>query len=109
MSVPVSGSAVMLRGADAVSWGVCTGHTWCDCRLSRAAQVTSNQAYAFYEYATDLGSSRLCRGNPTEYFRRAGAGGSLGAGLKLGAVRLEYATDRNAGKGTVFVRFGERF
>lgn len=72
-------------------------------------QVTSNQAYAFYEYATELGSSKLCRGNPTEYFRRAGAGGSLGAGLKLGAVRLEYATDRNAGKGTVFVRFGERF
>ncbi len=74
-----------------------------------AAQVTSNQVYAFYEFATDLGSSRACRGNPTMYFRRAGGGSSLGAGLKLGAVRLEYATDRNEGKSTMFVRFGERF
>ena len=97
----------MLCGADAESWQSALAEPGATTALR--AQVTSNQAYAFYEYATDLGSSRLCRGNPTEYFRRAGAGGSLGAGLKLGAVRLEYATDRNAGKGTVFVRFGERF
>ena len=101
------GSGIVMCGADAESWQSALAKPVATTALH--AQVTSNQAYAFYEYATDLGSSRLCRGNPTEYFRRAGAGGSLGAGLKLGAVRLEYATDRNAGKGTVFVRFGERF
>ncbi|RZR76381.1 hypothetical protein BHM03_00001153 [Ensete ventricosum] len=31
------------------------------------------------------------KGNPTEFFRRAGHGSSYGAGVKLGMVRAEYA------------------
>ena len=37
------------------------------------------------------------------------SGSSMGGGVKLGAVRFEYATDNNAGTGNIFVRFGERF
>ena len=55
-------------------------------------------------------SSKLVRGNPTEYYRRPGSGTSLGGGVKLGAVRIEYATEgRSWDSGNVFVRFGERF
>ena len=53
------------------------------------------------------GSSKEVRGNPTEYFRRAGSGTSKGVGIRLGAVRAEYATDGKSG--SLFMRFGERF
>jgi len=67
-------------------------------------------AYAFAEYGTDLGSSGAVEGNPTEYYRKAGHGMSVGVGLKvLGACRFEYARDCNAGKGTLLVNWGERF
>ena len=52
-------------------------------------------AFAFWERCTDLGSSASVPGNPTEYYRRAGSGTSMGAGIKLGPVRAEYATDGN--------------
>ena len=71
--------------------------------------VFGKHVYGFYEFGTDLGSSKHVKGNPTEYYRRAGGGASMGAGVKLGAVRLEWATDQNAGTGNLFVRFGERF
>lgn len=71
--------------------------------------VAGKHVYAFYEFGSDLGSSKHVKGNPTEYYRRAGSGASLGAGVKLGAVRMEWATDQNAGTGNLFVRFGERF
>lgn len=67
-------------------------------------------AYAFAEMGTDLGSSNTLTGNPTEYYRKAGRGMSLGVGLKaLGACRFEYARDCNAGTGSFFVNWGERF
>ena len=66
-------------------------------------------AFAFWERCTDLGSSASVPGNPTEYYRRAGSGTSMGAGIKLGPVRAEYATDGNQANGNWFVRFGERF
>lgn len=67
-------------------------------------------AYAFLEYGSDLGSSQTLSGNPTEYYRKAGRGMSYGVGLKaLGACRLEYARDCNAGTGAFFVNWGERF
>lgn len=69
--------------------------------------VFGRQVYAFFEHGTDLGSSAEVRGNPTEYYRRAGSGTSKGVGIKLGAVRAEYATDGKAG--AIFMRFGERF
>ncbi len=37
------------------------------------------------------------------------SGASMGGGVKLGAVRFEYATDQNQGTSNIFVRFGERF
>lgn len=87
----------------------------CRSFLETAAEVRvpvprlGHHAYAFYEHGTDLGSSKACRGNPTEYYRRPGSGSSYGGGVKLGAVRFEYAVDCNAGKGNWFFRFGERF
>lgn len=67
-------------------------------------------AYAFAEYGSDLGSSRSVEGNPTEYYRKAGSGMSVGVGLKaLGACRFEYARDCNAGKNSLLINWGERF
>lgn len=67
-------------------------------------------AYAFAEYGTDLGSAQALEGNPTEFYRKPGHGATFGVGLKaLGACRFEYARDCNAGKGHVFVHWGERF
>eukprot|EP00246_Nothoceros_aenigmaticus_P003842 TRINITY_DN15047_c0_g2_i1.p1 TRINITY_DN15047_c0_g2~~TRINITY_DN15047_c0_g2_i1.p1 ORF type:complete len:600 (-),score=84.51 TRINITY_DN15047_c0_g2_i1:420-2054(-) len=71
--------------------------------------IKDRHVYGFLEYGTDLGSSKDVRGNPTEFFRRPGQGASYGAGVKLGSVRAEYARDCNAGSGSLFVRFGERF
>jgi hypothetical protein len=71
--------------------------------------VLGGTVYGFAEGVSDLGSSSEVRGNPTQYYHRPGTGYSLGAGLKLGAVRAEYATESTTGRGTIFVRFGERF
>ena len=71
--------------------------------------IWNTQTYGFLEYGTDLGSSKDLRGNPTEFFRRAGSGMSYGVGVKLGLMRAEYARDCNTGSGSLFVRFGERF
>ena len=70
---------------------------------------TQTQLYAFAEHGTDLRSSKDVKGNPTEFFRRAGHGSSYGVGVKLGPVRAEYAVDHNAGTGALFFRFGDRF
>ncbi len=68
------------------------------------------QVYSFVEYGSDLGSSKSLEGNPTEYYRKAGSGLGVGVGVKaLGACRFEYARDCNAGTGTFFVHWGERF
>ena len=71
--------------------------------------VLNTHAFAFWEACSDLGSSAEVPGNPTEYYRRAGRGVSAGAGIRLGPVRAEYATDGNQANGNWFVRFGERF
>ncbi|KAF3334003.1 protein TOC75-3 [Carex littledalei] len=71
--------------------------------------VRNTHMYLFAEHGNDLGSSKDVKGNPTQFFRRAGQGSSYGAGVKLGLVRAEYAVDHNAGTGAVFFRFGERF
>lgn len=71
--------------------------------------IMNTHTYGFVEYGTDLGSSKDVRGNPTEFFRRAGSGMSYGLGVKLGLIRAEYIKDCNTGSGALFVRFGERF
>ncbi|ERN07972.1 protein TOC75-3, chloroplastic [Amborella trichopoda] len=71
--------------------------------------IRNTHVYAFAEHGNDLGSSKEVKGNPTEFFRRAGSGSSYGAGVKLGLVRAEYAVDHNSGTGAIFFRFGERF
>ena len=73
------------------------------------APVAGATAYAFAEAASDLGSSAEVRGNPTAFYRRAGSGASYGWGAKAGAARVEYAADAYAGRGAVWVRYGERF
>lgn len=70
----------------------------------------SGTGYAFVERGSDLGSSASVEGNPTEYYRKAGSGTSVGVGLKaLGACRFEYVRDCNAGKNALLVNWGERF
>lgn len=69
----------------------------------------NKQIYAFAEVGTDLGSSKELMGNPTEYYRRVGKGSSVGAGVKLGALRAETARDNNKGKWNIFLAYGERF
>ncbi|MCL7035521.1 hypothetical protein MKW94_027988 [Papaver nudicaule] len=71
--------------------------------------VRNTHVYAFVEHGNDLGSSKDLKGNPTEFYRRAGYGSSYGVGAKLGLVRAEYAVDHNSGTGAIFLRFGERF
>lgn len=71
--------------------------------------VLGQQAYAFYEMGTDLGSSKEVSGNPTEYYRRVGRGSSMGAGIKFGALRAETARDNNKGNWNFFLAYGERF
>ena len=43
----------------------------------------SGTAYGFLEFGSDLGSSKALAGNPTEYYRKAGRGHSLGVGIKV--------------------------
>ena len=78
-------------------------------RIPITVKNRQTQVYAFAEHGTDLRSSKDVKGNPTEFFRRAGHGSSYGLGVKLGRVRAEYAVDHNAGTGAFFLRFGERF
>uniref|UniRef100_K3ZR18 Uncharacterized protein n=1 Tax=Setaria italica TaxID=4555 RepID=K3ZR18_SETIT len=78
-------------------------------RVPITVKNKQTQVYVFAEHGTDLGSSKDVKGNPTEFFRRAGSGSSYGIGVKLGTVRAEYAVDHNAGTGAFFLRFGERF
>jgi len=72
------------------------------CVLSSAFRCASS-------LETDLGLSKNVKGkgNPTEHYCRAGIGASLGAGIKLRAVRIEWATEQIAGTGNLFVSFGE--
>eukprot|EP00271_Cylindrocystis_brebissonii_P021716 TRINITY_DN7927_c0_g1_i1.p1 TRINITY_DN7927_c0_g1~~TRINITY_DN7927_c0_g1_i1.p1 ORF type:complete len:728 (+),score=198.11 TRINITY_DN7927_c0_g1_i1:101-2284(+) len=66
-------------------------------------------AYLFAEYGGDLGGSNAVRKNPTKFFGRMGHGGAVGAGAKLGHVRIECVRDGNTGQSSWFVRYGDRF
>ena len=66
-------------------------------------------AFAFWETCSDLGSSKDTPGNPTAYYRRAGAGSCSGFGIKLGATRAEWVRDHNQGTAALYCRFGDRF
>jgi outer membrane protein insertion porin family len=67
------------------------------------------EAYSFFEHTNSLNSSTQLRGNPNEYYQLSGRGTSYGYGIKFAAARFEYARDCCIGKGTFFVRFGDRF
>jgi len=71
--------------------------------------VLGKQVYGFYELGHDLWSSGEVSGNPTEYYRRVGRGSSMGAGVKIGALRAEAVKDNNKGKWHVLLNYGERF
>ena len=68
-------------------------------------------AYAFHEGVNGkiAGGLELSGGNPTAYYRKAGAGSGTGFGMKVGAARVEWCRDNISGRGTWFVRFGERY
>lgn len=65
--------------------------------------------YTFAEGASDLGASEYVVGNPTGYFNKPGSASSFGLGVKLGAARLECATEGLTRPSVFNVRFGERF
>jgi outer membrane protein assembly factor BamA len=69
----------------------------------------NTQAFLFAENARDLGSAEELTGKPRECYNRPGKGSSVGAGIKLGVMRLEVAKDCNRGNWNWFVNFGERF
>lgn len=71
--------------------------------------MKGRRLYAYAEGASDLNSSKQVLGNPTAYFNKAGSAVSLGAGIKLGAARIEAATEGLARPTVLNVRFGERF
>ena len=65
-------------------------------------------ATTFVDHGTDLGSSKFVKGNPSQFFNRPGDGTSFGAGVKVGAVRVEYVRDCNNHTGGIFTAFGEK-
>ena len=71
--------------------------------------VLKKQVYLYGEHAQDLSAGAALAGNPKEFYNRPGSGTSLGAGMKLGALRAEVARDCNRGTATWFLHFGERF
>ena len=71
---------------------------------------TRTYGYIFHEGVTGrLGGLELSGGNPSAYYRKPGSGSGTGFGMKVGAARCEWCRDDNSGKGTWFVRFGERY
>ncbi len=81
-----------------------------NCTLTPETSCHDRQVCQHVVCVAYAGSSKLVRGNPTEYYRRAGSGTSVGAGVKLGAVRAEYCTEgASMDKGAFFLRFGERY
>jgi hypothetical protein len=71
--------------------------------------VLRTHAYVFAENARALSGSDDLVGRPREFYGRPGQGTSTGAGLRLGALRVEIARDCNKGSTTWFINFGERF
>eukprot|EP00898_Chlorokybus_atmophyticus_P002019 jgi/Chlat1/2818/Chrsp187S02966 len=104
------GGPYSVRGYNVGEIAVCRQFLEAAVELRAPIPRMNTYGYAFYEHATDLGSSEEVRGNPTTFFRRPGKGSSWGAGVKLGgAIRAEYIVDNNSGEGAVHLRFGERF
>eukprot|EP00249_Psilotum_nudum_P007448 c20564_g1_i1 orf=226-2583(+) len=101
------GGPYSVRGYNMGELGAC--RNLLELAMELRLPVMSTHTYGFIEYGTDLGSSKYVKGNPTEFFRRAGHGASYGVGIKLGLIRAEYARDCNTGTGSIFARFGERF
>lgn len=101
------GGPYSVRGYNMGELGAC--RNFLELATELRVPIMNTHTYGFIEYGSDLGSSKDVRGNPTEFFRRAGSGMSYGLGVKLGLIRAEYTKDINTGIGSIFVRFGERF
>eukprot|EP01024_Parvocaulis_polyphysoides_P006314 TRINITY_DN1166_c1_g1_i2.p1 TRINITY_DN1166_c1_g1~~TRINITY_DN1166_c1_g1_i2.p1 ORF type:complete len:573 (-),score=95.89 TRINITY_DN1166_c1_g1_i2:1206-2924(-) len=67
------------------------------------------QCYGFYDWGSDLNSSKTVMGNPSQVYRKPGSGSSYGTGAKFGPVRFEVARDCNMGQWNWLLRFGERY
>lgn len=103
------GGPYSVRGYTHGELGACRSYAEMAAEVRMQVPRTRHQAYAFVEHGTDLGSAAFVKGNPTQYFKKAGSGSSYGAGIKIGAVRAEWAKDCNMGRGTWYLKFGERF
>ena len=103
------GGPFSVRGYNLGELGSARRYLECAAEVRAQVPKTSHTAFAFYEHGSDLGSSRTVRGAPTNYFEKPGVGSSWGGGLKVGCTRFEYARECNMGRGTWFIRFGERF
>lgn len=101
------GGPYSVRGYNVGELGSC--RTFVETAIEARVPVFGKHVFAFYERGSDLGSASTCRGNPTQYFRKPGRGSSIGGGVKIGGLRVEYAMDRNSGKGNLFFRYGERY
>lgn len=88
-----------------------SARTYAEVAVEARAQLpmTRHQVFAFAEHGTDMGSAEAVKGNPTQFLKKAGSGSSYGFGVKIGAVRAEWAKDCNMGRGSWFIKFGERF
>ena len=103
------GGPFSVRGSSIGELGTCRRYLEAAVELRVPTPFFNHQMYGFYEHGTDLGSSKDVPGNPTQYFRKPGAGSARGVGLKVGPVRVEYVQDMNMGKGVTVCTIGERF
>jgi len=71
--------------------------------------IINGQIFSFLEHTNSLSAGQDSIGDPNLFYRRGGKGSSWGYGVKMGALRFEFAQDCNLQKGSWFVRFGERF
>eukprot|EP00803_Ostreobium_quekettii_P003394 evm.model.scf_890.7 EVM.evm.TU.scf_890.7 scf_890:33943-39477(-) len=103
------GGPFSVRGCSIGEVATCRRFLEAAVELRVPTPVFNHQLYGFYEYGTDMGSSKDVPGNPTQYFRKPGTTSSRGVGLKVGPVRLERVQDLNMGRTSSFVTIGERF
>ncbi|CAG9467845.1 unnamed protein product [Pedinophyceae sp. YPF-701] len=103
------GGPFSVRGYNLGELGSCRTYAEAAAEVRVPLPKVRHPVYAFYERGSDLGTSRTVRGAPTCFYDKPGSGASYGAGVKVGATRVEYARECNMGRGTWYIRFGERF
>ena len=65
--------------------------------------------YAFFDYASDLNSTKELVYNPSDYKLLSGQGSSIGVGITLGSGRIEYGVNTNTLKNFLNFEYGEKY